>query len=56
MYKMKVINLDKNAKLKIEKWLCKYRQGDFIIFETSNVDKHKQLEKVKLIESYEVEL
>ena len=43
-------------KITIEKWLCRDRQGDFLIFETSNVDKHKQLEKVKLIESYEVEL
>ena len=43
-------------KVTIEKWLCRDRQGDFLIFETSNVDKHKQLEKVKLIESYEVEL
>ena len=43
-------------KVTIEKWLCQDRYGDFLIFETSNVDKHKQLEKVKLIESYEVKL
>ena len=43
-------------KVTIEKWLCQDRFGDFLIFETSNVDKHKQLEKIKLIESYEVEL
>ena len=43
-------------KVTIEKWLCQDRYGDFLIFETSNVDKHTQLEKIKLIESYEVEL
>lgn len=43
-------------KVTIEKWLCQDRYGDFLIFETSNVDKHMQLKKIKLIESYEVEL
>ena len=46
----------KKPNVTIEKWLCQDRFGDFLIFETSNVDKHKQLEKIKLIESYEVEL
>ena len=44
-------------KVTIEKWLCSDRQGDFIIIETSNIDKYKLLYvKVKLIESYEIEL
>ncbi len=44
-------------KVTIEKWLCRDNNGDdIIIFETSNVDKHRELGKVKLLESYEVEL
>ena len=43
-------------KVTIEKWLCRDRQGGFVIIETSNVDKHKLHEKVKFIESYEIEL
>ena len=43
-------------KVTIEKWLCRDNQEDFIIFETSNVDKNRQLQKIKFIESYEVEL
>ena len=40
----------------IEKWLCKDRQGDFSIVESSNIDKYEIYKKLKLIESYEVEL
>ena len=43
-------------KVTIEKWLCQDRYGDFLIFEISNANNYKQYEKVKLIESYEVEL
>ena len=43
-------------KVTIERWLCRDKQGNFVIMEVSNVDKYKPLEKVKLIESYEVEL
>ena len=32
------------------------RYGDFITVETSNIDKYKLYVKVKLLESYEVEL
>ena len=44
-------------KVTIEKWLCRDNNGDYIIVESSN-DKYKlyEYEKVKLIESYEVEL
>ena len=43
-------------KVTIQKWLCRDKHGDFLIFETSNVDKYILHEKVKLLESYEVEL
>ena len=44
------------AKVTIEKWLCRSEYGDFVIKESTNVDKFTMYEKVKLIESYEVEL
>ena len=40
----------------IEKWLCKDRQGDFSIVESSNINKYEIYEKVKLLKSYKVEL
>ena len=43
-------------KLTIEKWLFRDKQGDFLVIEISNADNYKQYEKVKLIETYEVEL
>ena len=43
-------------KVTIEKWLCRDNNSDIVIFETSNVDKHRELEKVKLLKSYEIEL
>ena len=43
-------------KVTIEKWLCRDSDGDVVIFETSNVDKNRELEKVKFLESYEIEL
>ena len=43
-------------KVTIEKWLGKDSMGDFIILESSNVDKYKGYELVKLINTYEVEL
>ena len=43
-------------KVIIEKWLCRDKQGDFLVIEISNADNYKQYEKVKLIETYEVEL
>ena len=47
---------EQKQKVTIEKWLCRDNQEDFIIFETSNADKNRQLQKIKFIESYEVEL
>ena len=43
-------------KVTIERWLCRDRYGDFIAIETSNIDKYKLYVKVKLLESYEIEL
>ena len=46
----------KKPKVTIEKWLCKDKQGDYLIRETSNIDSYLTIKKIKLIESYEVEL
>ena len=44
-------------KVTIEKWLMQNTADKiYSIIESSNVDKYKHYEKVKLIESYEVEL
>ena len=43
-------------KVTIEKWLCKNNQGDFVTTETSDIDGNGYLEKVKLLDTYEVEL
>ena len=43
-------------KVIIQKWLCRDRDGNFIIIEMSHIDEFEHYEKVKLIESYEVEL
>ena len=44
-------------KVTIEKWLClDSKQEEFVIYETSNVDKNRELEKIKFIGSYEIEL
>ena len=42
-------------KVTIEKWLCRDYHGIFIVIETTGIDAY-YYEKVKLIESYEVEL
>ena len=43
-------------KVTIEKWLCLDNQGDYEIIESSNVNKYRLHDKVKFIESYEIEL
>ena len=43
-------------KVTIEKWLCQDKQGDYLIRETSNIDGYLTIKKLKLIESYEIEL
>ena len=47
---------EQKQKVTIEKWLCQNSQEEFIVIETSDIDGYGYLEKVKLIESYEVEL
>ena len=46
---------EEKQKVTIEKWLCENNQGDFIVFETMNIDEY-YYKKIKLIESYEVKL
>ena len=46
----------KKQKVTIEKWLCQDNQGYFVVIETSDIDAYIYHNKVKLIETYEVEL
>ncbi len=47
----------KKQKVTIEKWLIKdVNSSEHLIIESSDADKYKLYEKVKLIKSYEVEL
>ena len=43
-------------KVTIEKWLCQDKQGEYLTRETSNIDGYLTIKKIKLIESYEIEL
>ena len=43
-------------KVTIEKWLYKNIENDYAIFESSNPDRYTAWKKVKLLETYEVEL
>ena len=52
MYRIK----EPKQKVTIEKWLCQERQGDFTVIESSNIESYIYAKKIKLIESYEVEL
>ncbi len=47
---------EQKQKVTIEKWLCQDRQNDYIVVETSSIEKYVLYKKVKLIETYEVEL
>ena len=48
---------EQKQKVTIEKWLIKdINSSEHRIIESSNVDEYKRYEKIKLIESYEVEL
>ena len=48
---------EQKQKVTIEKWLIKdVNSSEHLIIESSDVDKYKLYEKVKLIKSYEVEL
>ena len=44
-------------KVTIEKWLCNDKQGGLVVIETTNIEEYTYItKKLKLIESYEVEL
>ena len=44
-------------KVTIEKWLCSDKQGGIVVIETTNIEEYTYItKKLKLIESYEVEL
>ena len=48
---------EQKQKVTIEKWLIKdVNSSEHLIIESSDVDKYKLYEKVKLVESYEIEL
>ena len=48
---------EENQKVTIEKWLCSDKQGSFVVVETTNIEEYTYItKKLKLIESYEVEL
>ena len=47
---------EQKQKVAIEKWLCQDRKNDYIVVETSSIEKYVLYKKVKLIETYEVEL
>ena len=46
---------EQKQKVTIEKWLCKDREDNYIVIEGSNVVLFR-FEKIKLLETYEVEL
>ena len=48
--------IKKEKRVVIEKWLCKDKQGEYAVIDSSNVDKYTPYKKVKLMEIYEVEL
>ena len=48
---------EQKQKLTIEKWLCSDKHGGLVVIETTNIEEYTYItKKVKLIESYEVEL
>ena len=47
---------EQKQKVTIEKWLCKDRKDNYIVIETSKIEQYVTFQKIKLLESYEVEL
>ena len=48
---------EQKQKVTIEKWLCTANQGYFAVIETTSIEEYRHdKKKLKLIESYEVEL
>ena len=51
------IKEEPKEKVTIEKWLCSDNQGGLVVIETTNIEEYRYItKKLKLIESYEVEL
>ena len=46
----------KKPNVTIEKWLCRDEYKEYVIIEAVDINTYNALEKVKLIESYEIEL
>ena len=46
----------KKEKITIEKWLYNNIENEYAIFESSNPDRYTAWKKVKLLETYEVEI
>ena len=47
---------EQKQKVTIEKWLCQNKDGDYTVIETPNIEEFIYHKKVKLFESYEIEL
>ena len=47
---------ESKPKVTIERWLCQENQGEFIVMETSNINRYEYHKKIKLLETYEIEL
>ena len=55
-FKYRIVEPEKQ-KVTIEKWLCSDNQGGLVVIETTNIEEYRYItKKLKLIESYEVEL
>ena len=48
--------IKKEKRIVIEKWLCQDKKGDYLIRETSNIDRYLTIKQIKLLEIYEVEV
>ena len=48
--------IKKEKRVVIEKWLCRDKEGDYAVIESSNIAKFITYTKVKLIKIYEVEI
>lgn len=47
---------EQKQKVTIEKWLCKDRKDNYVVIETSKIEQYVMFEKIKLLETYEVEI
>ena len=47
---------EQKQKVTIEKWLCKDKKDNYVVIETSSIEFYVMYEKIKLLETYEVEI